>query len=152
MRQLVYGLNGWQPFERKIWMMAIAASVVWILYVVIADILFFQPKSAERLESEMIVTGTFNDLSDPDQGSAFWGGIGQRPSAADRGRLESIVRSNQDRRARNQAVQEYNDGFLWRGLAKAFGYPLAWMTALLTFIAVYERLQNSLDEDQNGST
>jgi len=141
MHQLIYGFKGWQPLERKIWMMAVAASVVWILYIIIADILLFQPKSGEQLEPEMIVTGTFNDLSDPDQGSAFWGAIGQRPSAANRGRLESIVRSNQDRATRNQLVQEYSDKFLWRGITKTFGYPLAWMTALLTFIAVYERLQ-----------
>lgn len=42
---------------------------------------------------------------------------------------------------RNRLIEEDNDGYVWRALSMAFGYPLAWLGALITLFEVRARLE-----------
>jgi hypothetical protein len=132
---MLRGSPSWTDFERKVWRLAIAASAVWIAYVVIFDILFFRAEPYERSESGVFVSGQFDTFDD------FAGAIGRGPSSGDISRMEGIRTRNLERQARNEERKRRNDGYVWLGLQKAFVYPFTVLAALLSFIEIYEMLQ-----------
>lgn len=141
MSSLIFGFKTWQPFERQIWMMSIAASLVWVLYVLIFEVMLFQPKSYERLESTIFSSGAQNTQQGLER-------LFQGPSAQDVARMEGRISRNTERRARNSQLNEYNNSYITRGLTKAFGYPIVWLGALLTFITIYERMLLASKENE----
>lgn len=143
MKNLLFGFKSWQPFEKQIWMMSIAASVVWIAYVLISDVILFEPRSYERLESEMFQSSGARTTQQQMERLLLG------PSSQDVARMEGRVSRNTERRARNAEVQRYNESYVQRALTKAFGIPIAWLGALLTFITIYERMRAASEARDN---
>ena len=64
--------------------------------------------------------------------------------------MEGIISRNRQRQIRNSDIFEYNEAYIQRGLAKAFGYPGAWLTAILALITIYERMRKESDRRDSG--
>ncbi len=133
MEKMLYGSQSWSKVERQFWMLSIAGYVVWILYVLIFEIVLFSPKQYEDYEPNFTVQ-QYDNFDD------FMSNSGGMP-AGTIAELQARQSRNVERNARNIDVEDYNRSFVWRGLSRALGYPVAWLGALLTFITIYERLQ-----------
>ena len=46
-------------------------------------------------------------------------------------------------RERNRLIEKDNEGYVWRALSMAFGYPIAWLGALITLFEVRARLEKT---------
>lgn len=132
MHKFLHGGEGWKPIEQTIWRLSIAGSVVWFLYVVVFQIMLFTPKPFVEYEGVGTVR-VFNDFGDLMSAGDL--------RSSDITEMNGQRTRNLERQRMNQEAAEYNDDFVWRGLQKAVGYPLAWLGAVLTFITVFERLE-----------
>lgn len=54
MEKMLYGSQSWSKVERQFWILSIAGSVVWILYVLIFEIVLFFLQSSMKTMNRIL--------------------------------------------------------------------------------------------------
>ena len=150
----------WKPLERRIWIYAVAATPAWILYCLVTGIFLFEQQQLERVPSRLSpVFGTTQispgDIRSQQQGFEQLLRPSEQTFSDSRAHREAQRAQDAriaDARERNRLKQEYNEGNTWRVLSRAFGYPIAWLGALLTIFEVRSRLEDDGPGGNNSAT
>ena len=96
------GPKRWEPWERSIWLMSVLGAIVWVAYVLVSDILLFQPQPMYAYERGY-TTHSFSDFGE------FIQELGQRPSSSDIAILEGRRTRNEQKQKANIEIAKFND-------------------------------------------
>jgi hypothetical protein len=135
-KNIFTGANHWKSWERAVWSMSMISSVLWIIFIVITEIFMFQGKPVRDYVGEYDKINNargFNErMLEQDRLS--------RMSPTERASFRNGINSKNEER---QLTIKHNNGYLLRGLSKAFGIPVAWFGILLTFFTFVGKFESS---------
>ena len=146
---LLTGAKHWKSWEKSLWSMSLIFAALWVVYVLITDILLFDPVDYGREQTYAPKTYGSGDESNQigDLGRIMMGekthdltnSIDQTTSEARSTR--NMLRKNAERNA--------NEGYVFKGLAKAIGPVLGWFGFLFgffSFIEMYEKNDGDIEK------
>lgn len=141
----------WAPIERKIWVYALAAAPAWIFYSIVTGIFMYEQRSLESVPDPLspifsertIIPGDVDSMGAAFQELLVPNAQMRSDSMAHREAQRAQQARIADARERNRSIEEENDGYVWRALSQAFGYPIAWLGALITLFEVRSRLEKT---------
>lgn len=141
----------WAPIERKIWVYALAAAPAWIFYCIVTGLFMHEQRSLELVPNSLspvfgervIIPGDVDSMGAAFEELLVPNAQMRSNSAAHREAQRAQEARIAEARERNRIIEEDNDGYVWRALSMAFGYPLAWLGALITLFEVRSRLEKT---------
>ena len=149
--QIPFDSSKWDPIERKIWVYALAAAPAWAFYCIVTGIFMFERESLEDVPRQLspvfsertIIPGDVDSMGDavrevldPNDQTRSNAMAHREAQRAQNARIAEIEE-------RNRIREESNNGYVWRALSQAFGYPIAWLGALLTLFQIRARLEKN---------
>ncbi len=146
---MFFDRSKWDPIERKIWVYAVAAAPAWALYCIVTGIVLFEKEELEAVPQRLspvfstrtIIPGDVDSMSQGFQELLNPSAQTRSDSAAHREAQRAQDARIAEVNERNRRRNEHNNGYVWRALSNAIGYPIAWLGALLTLFEVRSRLE-----------
>lgn len=139
---LLTGAEHWKPWEKSLWCMSLIFAAIWVVYVIVADIMLFQPTNYGR--EQTYTPRTYGSGDESSQISDFG-----KIMAGDRSHdlFNEVTQPQAEARStrnmmRGHAEQGANEGYLMRGLTKAIGPVLGWFGFLFGLFSFIEKFEN----------